>query len=377
MVWHASFNIAYVDGSKKAVEIVKDEYGFRFVYGNSNDWFIATKLPKFAQFLSVFGVIVEPVLPANVFGYVFRFSATTTNGAVYVIGSNDALANNVVTNDLAAVVADLNSDEQFSYYFNDQPWVDSALESLKVNFSQITSMIPNIYLFYDDATTIGGEGSESSFRGINDGGNDMYDGANYLNTNLTNIFSNIDGGVIDGDEDLMLASIRYTHTQVENVQDDGNYANPPMDGEVVAGDEYFGPNSRYFTNMMPGLFVMAAENIDITEFSITGNIGADGDGELDVDDSQVPSHDWHYFYKIVYDAGDPNIHQLILVPGDSTGITKDWDSSTEDDDHVLFGLTGKNRILYALFATAPDQQPLNNGEMAAIATKILDLIPGS
>ena len=375
MVWHASFNIAYTDGTKKAVEIVKDEYGFRFVYGNSNDWFTAAKLPKFAQLLSVFGVTVQPALPDNVSSYVFRFSAITTNGAVNVIGSNDALTNNVVTNDLEAVVADLSSDEQFSYYFNDQPWVDSALEALKSNFALITSMIPYIYYFYDDVTTV--ESGDPTYRGINDGGDDMYDGANYLNTNLTNLFATIDGGAIDGNDETAMASIRYTHTQSVDESDVVEYIQPPMDGVVEAGDGYFGPNSRYFTNMMPGLFVMAAENIDISEFSITGNIGADGDGELDVDDSQVPSYNWHYFYKIVYDAGDPNIHQLILVPGDSTGITKDWDSSTESDDHVLFGLTGKDRILYALFATAPDQQPLDNSEMAAVAKQILDLIPGS
>lgn len=374
MVWHASFNIAYVDNTTKSIEIVKDEYGFRFVYGNSSDWFMATKLPKFTEFMQVFGINIDPVLPAHVSKYVFRFSATTTNGSIFVLGSNDILTNNVITNDLETVVAQLNSDPQFSYYFNDQSWVDAALDSLKANYSQITNMIPDMYMFYDDVTFISGQ---PTYTGINDGGDDMYDGANYLNTNLTNIFSTIDESDIDGDSLRAPASIRYTHTMAEDEDDDTEYSNPPMDGQVEAGDDYFGLNSRYFTNMMPGLFVMAADNINITEFSITGNIGSDGGGAVDTGDGQVPSYDWHYYYKIVYDASDPNIHQLILIPGDSTGITRQFDDSTDHDDHVLFGLSGRSRILYALFATAPDQEPLNDSQMMAIATKILDLIPNS
>lgn len=49
---------------------------------------------------------------------------------------------------------------------------------------------------------------------------------------------------------------------------------------------------------------MAAENIDISEFSITGDLGADGTGQVVVDEGKVPSFDWYYHSKIVY-AGDP------------------------------------------------------------------------
>ena len=51
------------------------------------------------------------------------------------------------------------------------------LTNLNANSANITSLVPNMYTFNYDAANV-----------INDGGNDMYDGGNRLNTNIaTNI----------------------------------------------------------------------------------------------------------------------------------------------------------------------------------------------
>lgn len=121
VVWHVSFYIAYKDNSNKAVEVVKDNSGVRRIAGNAADWAIAKKLPKFVEFMSNLGVTESPVLPDNISGYVFRFSATTTNGTVHVVGSNDRLSPDLITNDLAGVASELQSDTSFVNYFSQNP----------------------------------------------------------------------------------------------------------------------------------------------------------------------------------------------------------------------------------------------------------------
>lgn len=376
-MWHTSVNIAYKDDTKKAIEVVSDDYGFRFVYGNSAEWYAAIRLPKIAAFMNAIGIVVTPELPENVASYTFRFSAITTNGSINVLGSNDALVDQVVTNDLQAVMADLNADEDFVNYMSEGNWLENALTVLNDSYAQVTALVPSMYAFWDDTTTYGD--SSPTYRGIEDGGDDMYDGANYLNTDLTQVFALVDNGDVDGNDELMAACIPYTHTQSLNEDDNNEYLNPPMDGAIQLSDGYFGPGSRYFTNMYPGLFILAADNININEFSVSGNIGADGSGVTASTVSPIGGKNWTLFFKSVDDEGndDPTINQLILVPGSSSGLTQYVPETTNDDDHAVFGLSGRSRILYAVVATNPDAGPISESDAVAIATKILDLIPGS
>ncbi len=121
VVWHVAFNIAYKNDTKKSVEVVKDAGGVRLIQGSFLDFAEAKILPKFVEFSTLLGLTDTPVLPENVASYTFRFSSTTTNGSVNVLGSTDALGNQVVTNDLAAVSADLNADQDFINYFVGAP----------------------------------------------------------------------------------------------------------------------------------------------------------------------------------------------------------------------------------------------------------------
>lgn len=253
-------------------------------------------------------------------------------------------------------------------------WIDKALSKLNARYSEVTSLVPNIYLFWDDHTN-GGD-PYGPMPGINDGGDDMYDGANYLNTNLTNLYDTIKGGEIDNDSELAAASILYTHTQAENEDDDNEYADPPMDGNVENGDSYFGLGSKYFTNMYPGLFMLVADSTSVSEFSITGDLGSDEDtingGEIA---EVIPG--WTLFYKTNYgDSSDPSINHLILVPGTPTGIIHEFENEegTDNDDHAVIGIDDRNRIVYAVVSTQPGEEVLNESQFVQVAERILEII---
>lgn len=246
----------------------------------------------------------------------------------------------------------------------DSSWIGQAKSKLHSRYTEITNLVPNIYYFWDD--------SDNEYNtGISDGGDDMYDGGNYINTNLTAIWDNIKEDNIDQE-----LSVRYTHTQAENEDDDPNqYFNPPMDGTIEDGTVYFGSDSRYFTNMYPGLFMMVADNISVSEFNIGGNVGSDGQGTgAGYVDNIVP--DWTLFYKTNTDdsSNDPSINQLILVPGNSTGITQEYDSSSYYDDHRLTGIDDRSRIIYAVVSRHPDEDVLSEADAILVAQKILEII---
>jgi hypothetical protein len=148
-----------------------------------------------------------------------------------------------------------------------------------------------------------------------------------------------------------------------------------MDGKIEDGTDYFGPNSRYFTNMYPGLFIMIADNISISEFNISGDVGSDGDGiGAGYVDSIVPG--WTLFYKTNTDDDneDPSINQLILIPGTADGVTHEYDDSSEDDDHRLTGISDRTRLVYAVVARHPDEDVLLESDAVTLSQKILEII---
>ncbi|MEM7107818.1 MAG: choice-of-anchor D domain-containing protein [Bacteroidota bacterium] len=180
--------------------------------------------------------------------------------------------------------------------------MSDLLESLDVNFSNITNLLPNRYDFFD------GETGTS----ISDGGNDMYDGGNYLSTDL--------GGVIE-----------YTNGQI--------FTSP-----------YF-ENEAYFTVKYPGLFIMAAHIETVSSFFIDGNLGADGFGSMDASVIALTHGGKSYlgFVKRVYDAFDPSVNHLIIVE-DNGSAYHEFDTSTDSDGHAVFNLPASSTVYYLLFA---------------------------
>lgn len=214
--------------------------------------------------------------------------------------------------------------------------------------------------------------------GISDSNFDMYDGANYYNTDLTQPYSSIDGG--EGNSDL---SIPSTHTQMtndvaDNPEDSMGYAYIPSnpDGSVEDGTSYFGAGSSYFTNMYPGMFVLVATSVNVDEFSITGDIGADGDTTYAVDALSLTSKGNLYsvFVKTVEAENNETAPtHLIIVPGTSEGITHSYDTSTEYDDHAVEGISGKTE-LYALTVSKKDGTLFTTEEYTDLSQKFLDTI---
>lgn len=217
--------------------------------------------------------------------------------------------------------------------------------------------------------------------GISDGYDDMYDGGNFINTNRTQLFDNI-----AGDEVSAYLSIPNTHTAAineESFESEGEPTyEPPMDGRVEDGDDYFGEGSSYFTNFYPGMFVMVATNMDIEEFSIGGDLGSDDDSEKDSSTIVVNDESYTVFVKVNKEGSggegaDPSVNHIIIVPGGSEGLTQviNEEEGDDADDHCIRGLTGRKSIAYLLVARSTGDY-LSYEDAEAVAVKFLDVIGG-
>lgn len=225
--------------------------------------------------------------------------------------------------------------------------------------------------------------------GMSDGWEDMYDGGNYINTNLTQLFADVSGD--SANEEMC---IPYTHSAAfdESVfedlwNDEGIPYAPVMDGVVRSGDDYFGEGSHYFTNMYPGMLVMVATGVNIEEFSITGDLGSDGSSQNESSILVVHEGSEYTVFKKVNrqgsggeGSGDPSVNHLIIVPGDPTGLTQLVNESGDDyDDHCVQGLSGRRALAYLLIARHTDEQAgdwLSDSDAEAIVVKFLDVIGG-
>lgn len=113
VVWSLAFNLAFDDGTSRCVEITKDEGGYRQSLGDGSDLGRAIGLQKWVDFSATIGIMRGAFAWNGLVAYNFRFSATTTNGAIHVLGGSDVLDAEVVTDDLVAVMVDLNADADF------------------------------------------------------------------------------------------------------------------------------------------------------------------------------------------------------------------------------------------------------------------------
>ena len=181
--------------------------------------------------------------------------------------------------------------------------------------------------------------------GMSDSGNDMYDNGNYLYPTITG------------------------YSQI---------LTPETLGSTIDGSQYFGTGSSYFTAMGGGFWFMGAYNVSISSFNIQGNLGSDGSG-LSTNGcnslttaSNVP---FVVCYEIDYNAGDPSINQMVIIPGATAGdgITATSDGVASGNNNFTVGnLTTHRKLLYILTAklggVAIDTTNIQN-----IATKYMEL----
>ncbi|MBK7268572.1 MAG: hypothetical protein IPI07_03325 [Flavobacteriales bacterium] len=109
--------------------------------------------------------------------------------------------------------------------------------------------------------------------------------------------------------------------------------------------------------------------------SITGNNGADGQGTQDTHTFTVTANGITYtaFLKRVYNAFDPSINQLFLIPqpnsaSQTIGVT------TDDSQQNIIGLTGVTRVYYMLYAGASGAF-INNAQATTIAQTFVNILP--
>ena len=160
----------------------------------------------------------------------------------------------------------------------------------------------------------------------------MYDDGNFINTNLTQLFEDISGDNVE-----KLLSVPNTHSAAideNDLEDEGSPVyEPVMDGQVMSGVGYFGDESSYFTNYYPGMYVMVANNIDIEEFSISGNVGSDG--RTQNESTMLVVHEgatYTVFVKVNRQGsgGEPSVNHMIIVPGSSEGLTQIINDDSDD-----------------------------------------------
>jgi len=247
-------------------------------------------------------------------------------------------------------------------------YISNALAQLNARYTEITDLISDKYYFSDEP----GNDLDGNNFGIADGGADMYDDANFIDTNLTQTYDFIVAGGEGGASET--AGVPITHTPAGG-KGSNDYTNPPMDGVVRDGSTYFGSGSEYFTNMYPAFWVMIADNININEFTIWGDNGADGSGDLSVNQFSVTvSGVQHTVYqKTIYNADDPTINHLIIVQGDGSGISHRYSEDTNEDLDNLTGISSQNVIYYLLLSKDFDL-PVDSNVAASVAEKFLEIV---
>ncbi len=210
-----------------------------------------------------------------------------------------------------------------------QPQLAKVLSDLNADFAAITALIPNRYDFSEGVTGTS----------INDGGGDMYDGGNYLSTNIT----------------AAGAYLSYSDN-------------------MIAASANLGAGGQYFTRKHPGLFVFAADIAGLNHFEISGGLGADGSGATDTAILTSARGELTYkgYVKRVYNAGDPSVNHLIIVK-DDPAITRTASTDTNNDQHRLSGLGAVTRIYYLLYASSSGGY-INNAQTQAIMDAFLDSI---
>ncbi len=222
------------------------------------------------------------------------------------------------------------------------PLLTDVLTDLNTDFANVFALIPNPYVFAMDGT--GGVNSTN----IMDGGNDMYDGGNILNTNFQ-------------------TTIQYSDN-------------------TIIPSAAFGATGQYFTRYLaggasysnnPSLFVMAADLDNVNQFYISGNNGADGGGLLDGSQFQVTVNTIVYdvFVKRVYSAGDPSINHVYIIP-ENPAAGHTYPVSTDNDLHQLNNIDATQRLYYLLYAGIGGSY-INDAQTQAIVEEFLLMSTGT
>ncbi|KAK3236856.1 hypothetical protein CYMTET_53029 [Cymbomonas tetramitiformis] len=179
--------------------------------------------------------------------------------------------------------------------------------------SRSAAMLPQLFDF---------DGGISS-NNIEDGGRDMYDRANYINVVTTNHGA--------------ATQLAYTQSIIGTRQ-------------AGVGDV------TYLTYKVAGIFgrymwlaAIDSANSTLSEFYISGNLGADGGGSSAYSalGESSPGSGWFGFYKKVWGTSDPSVNHLIVIPrGDWTQTAS---NDTNSDLHRVASAVARGEVARLYF----------------------------
>jgi subtilisin family serine protease len=164
-----------------------------------------------------------------------------------------------------------------------------------------------------------------------------------------------------------------------NMYDGGNQLQTAYGGWLpytegaIGPHPLLGPNGRYFTRKYPGLFVVAADLDNVTMFGTDGDLGADGYGQANGTSFTFTSagQPFQAFVKRVWGAPVPSVNHVIIVPG-NTETGQDFANYTNSDYHLVYGIPG-GRVYYLLFASQNGGY-VDDLAMRAIAQRFMDVV---
>lgn len=247
----------------------------------------------------------------------FQFGNGVTVQNITIVNSTTAEVTVLTGNtSLAVEVTALNLNQSWAgnmliLNVTDSINIENVIDNFTDNAAGLGQWVPNLYAIRYDA---GFDGDR-----IRDGGNDMYDNGNFIHTNLAD-------------------NISYTA------------------GTLVNDEALFGTNGRYFTSVQNNIFFLSATiGVGVTDFFITGNLGADGRGTTDTLEFNYGGYT--AYIKRVYGAGsDPSVNHIFLVKEGGT-LTRFAHPNTDNDSHSISGLEtllnndGEAPFYYFLFAS--------------------------
>jgi len=153
----------------------------------------------------------------------------------------------------------------------------------------------------------------------------------------------------------------------------------PFSNSSIVESSAFGPDSQYFTAKHDGIFVMGATNCAIDTFEITGpTISSSGTVDALELATQVDGQQYKIYVKRMYDAAEPSINQIIIIPGDGTGVTHTIPPDLNSSGQTLDGLAGIDRIFYVLvsrYEVGMGGLPLRHINARQIARELLLSVP--
>ena len=151
------------------------------------------------------------------------------------------------------------------------------------------------------------------------------------------------------------------------------------DNAIVANSSALGPEGRYFTRKLDGLFVFAADVSGLSYFDISGYLGTfylgtfgQGFADTALLTQTRGSATYKGFVKRVYGTSAPSVNHLVIV-ADNGSVTHSASAYTGDDDHRVSNLSGITRIYYLLYAGASGAC-IDDTAAAAIFYAFLDAV---